>query len=72
MSNDPEEMDEKTEIMEALERVSSTLLLIKLLALVDAYGENDDEQFKYALKEYWDAVSNVTLGVSARSLALPL
>ncbi len=72
MSNCPEELDDIAEIEEVLERVSSAVLLIKMLALVDAYGENDDEQFKDAFKEYLDAVANFTLGVSAKSLPLPL
>ncbi len=72
MSNCPEKLDDIAEIEEVLERVSSAVLLIKMLALVDAYGENDDEEFKYALKEYLDAVANFTLGVSAKSLPLPL
>ncbi len=72
MSNYSEELDDIAEIEEVLERVSSAALLIKMIALIDAYGENDDEQFKDAFKEYLDAVANVTLGVSARSLPLPL
>ncbi len=72
MSNYSEELDEEAEIMKVLEGVSSALVLIKMIALIDAYGENDDEQFKDAFKEYLDAVANVTFGVSARSLPLPL
>ncbi len=72
MSNCPEELDDIAEIEEVLERVSSAVFLIKMLALVDAYGENDDEQFKGAFKEYLDAVANFTLGVSAKSLPFPL
>ncbi len=72
MSNYSEELDDIAEIEEVLERVSGAVLLIKMIALVDAYGENDDEQFKDAFKEYLDAVANFTLGVSAKSLPLPL
>ncbi len=72
MSNYSEELDDEAEITKVLEGVSSVPLLIKMVALIDAFGENNDEQFKDAFKEYLDAVANFTLGVSARSLPLPL
>lgn len=72
MSNYSEELDDGAELTKVLEGVSSVPLLIKMVALIDAFGENDDEQFKDAFKGYLDAVSNVTLGVSARPVPLPL